>query len=184
MVTECKIKGEELMGQSILYYDKFQKQKWSFYIVATEEGLCYVGSQNRGIDEVESWMKKSYPHATLTQNSMKLKEYVVQLEQYVNGERKQFDFPITSDGTPFQLAVWKELQNIPYGQTRSYSEIATAINKPKAVRAVGSAIGANPLTIIVPCHRVISKSGKLSGFRGGIEMKKMLLELENNEKTI
>ena len=81
-------------------------------------------------------------------------------------------------GTPFQQSVWKALQEIPYGQTVSYSDIAERIEKPNAVRAVGTAIGANPVLIIVPCHRVIAKSGKLSGFRAGLEMKEQLLGLE------
>ena len=86
--------------------------------------------------------------------------------------------PIDLHGTPFQQIVWKALQEIPYGQTVSYSDIAERIEKPNAVRAVGTAIGANPVLIIVPCHRVIAKSGKLGGFRAGLEMKEQLLELE------
>lgn len=104
--------------------------------------------------------------------------YVIQLTEYMNGERKQFDMQIDIQGTAFQEAVWSALQLIPFGETKTYTDIAEKIGKPNAVRAVGTAIGTNPVLIVVPCHRVISKSGKLSGFRGGIFMKEKLLKLE------
>lgn len=89
-----------------------------------------------------------------------------------------FTIPIDVYGTAFQLAVWNTVREIPYGETHSYSEIAERIQKPNAVRAVGTAVGANPLLITIPCHRVIGKNGKLTGFRGGLAMKKELLKLE------
>ncbi|MCV6615698.1 MAG: methylated-DNA--[protein]-cysteine S-methyltransferase [Cellvibrionaceae bacterium] len=101
-----------------------------------------------------------------------------QLSQYFNGERKQFELPISPQGSEFQTQVWQQLQRIPYGQTRSYGEIAKALNKPNAVRAVGGANGKNPIPIIVPCHRVIGANGKLTGFAGGLEAKAWLLAHE------
>ncbi len=98
--------------------------------------------------------------------------------------RKNFTIPFDFHGTTFQLDVWKALSEIPYGQTKSYSEIANQIQKPRAVRAVGSAIGANPILITVPCHRVIGKNGALTGYRGGMEMKTKLLKLEHNNALI
>lgn len=99
-------------------------------------------------------------------------EYAEQLQAYLNGKRTHFSFPVDLAGTPFQLAVWKALSEIPYGSTCSYSDIAEHIEKQAAVRAVGAAIGANPLLMVVPCHRVIGKSGQLTGYRGGLDMKK------------
>jgi O-6-methylguanine DNA methyltransferase len=107
-----------------------------------------------------------------------LVEAVRQLEAYFRGELREFQLPLDIVGTDFQKRVWRELQTIPYGQTRSYSEIAEAIGSPQAVRAVGAANGANPIAIVVPCHRVIGASGKLVGYGGGLPLKKRLLALE------
>jgi methylated-DNA-[protein]-cysteine S-methyltransferase len=107
-----------------------------------------------------------------------LTEAVRQLEAYFRGELREFRFPLDPAGTDFQKRVWRQLLTIPYGQTRSYSQIAEAIGKPQAVRAVGAANGANPIAIVVPCHRVIGASGKLVGYGGGLPLKKRLLELE------
>jgi O-6-methylguanine DNA methyltransferase len=101
-----------------------------------------------------------------------------QLRAYFGGELRQFDLPLDLRGTDFQLRVWRELESIPYGETRSYSQIAAAIGAPQAVRAVGAANGANPIPIVVPCHRVIGSGGKLVGYGGGLPLKKRLLELE------
>ena len=102
-----------------------------------------------------------------------------QLAAYFAGERFKFRCRLKPRGTDFQLRVWGELQRIPYGHTTSYGEIASRIGNPKASRAVGAAVGSNPLPIIVPCHRVIGKSGQLTGFGGGLPAKKMLLDLEH-----
>ena len=101
-----------------------------------------------------------------------------QLTEYFDGERKEFDLPLSLAGTEFQLRVLDELQCIPYGATTSYGDIAARIGKPKAMRAVGAANGRNPIPIIVPCHRVIGRSGDLTGFGGGLDAKQALLQLE------
>lgn len=107
-----------------------------------------------------------------------IKRTAKQLEEYFAKKRKTFDLPLDLEGTLFQRKVWQELQKIPYGQTKSYQEIAKAINNPKACRAVGMANNHNRIMIIVPCHRVIGSNGKLVGYAGGIKMKEMLLALE------
>jgi methylated-DNA-[protein]-cysteine S-methyltransferase len=101
-----------------------------------------------------------------------------QLRAYFAGELREFDLPLDLHGTDFQRRVWRELQRIPYGETRSYSQIAAAIGAPQAVRAVGAANGANPIPIVVPCHRVIGAGGKLVGYGGGLPLKQRLLALE------
>ena len=101
-----------------------------------------------------------------------------QIMEYLEGKRKTFDFPYELSGTDFQKKVWKELCKIPYGETRTYKEIATSIGNPKASRAVGMANNKNPITIVVPCHRVVGSNGKLVGYAGGLEMKEALLKIE------
>jgi O-6-methylguanine DNA methyltransferase len=102
----------------------------------------------------------------------------MQIREYLDGKRKVFDFPIELQGTVFQKKVWNVLRGIPFGETRTYAQIAAAIGNPKAARAVGLANGRNPVCIVVPCHRVIGANGKLIGYAGGLDMKKALLELE------
>ena len=104
-----------------------------------------------------------------------------QLEQYFAGQRQQFDLPLDFKGTDFQQQVWQTLLTIPYGETRSYKEIAVQIGNEKAVRAVGAANGKNPISIIAPCHRVIGSSGALVGFAGGLDKKQILLSLEQSQ---
>ena len=110
------------------------------------------------------------------------KEFVAfaaeQLREYLRGERKMFDLPLAPEGTVFQKAVWSALQEIPYGQTRSYGEIAAQIGRPKACRAVGMANHCNPIPIFIPCHRVVGADGSLTGYAGGLECKRTLLDLE------
>lgn len=106
-------------------------------------------------------------------------EAITQFDDYFAGKRTNFTFTYNLQGTEFQRAVWKELESIPYGKSSSYKAIATAIGRPNAVRAVGTAVGSNPLSIIVPCHRVLTSTATLGGYAGGIESKKCLLEIEN-----
>lgn len=107
-----------------------------------------------------------------------------QLKEYFQGKRNSFNLPLDFVGTDFQKSVWKYLLKIPYGETRTYGQIAQALGKPKASRAVGAANGKNPISIIVACHRVIGASGALTGFAGGIEAKATLLKLENKSSNI
>jgi methylated-DNA-[protein]-cysteine S-methyltransferase len=102
----------------------------------------------------------------------------IQLEQYFAGDRTEFDLDLELDGTPFERRVWEEVRAIPYGETATYAEIAERIGSPKACRAVGRANGRNPIAVIVPCHRVIGSDGTLTGYAGGIELKRTLLDLE------
>ena len=107
-----------------------------------------------------------------------LRTVVAQLADYFAGRRRAFDFEVALHGTPFQRSVWAGLRRIPYGETISYAELARRIGNPAAVRAVGAANGANPVAIVVPCHRVIASNGSLCGYGGGLDVKRKLLELE------
>ena len=115
------------------------------------------------------WRKDSSP----------FKEVCFQLDSYFAAELEVFDLPLLPQGTPFQESVWQALSEIPFGETWSYGQLATYIGKPKAPRAVGAANGLNPIPVIIPCHRVIGSSGKLTGFGGGLQTKQYLLELES-----
>lgn len=103
-----------------------------------------------------------------------------ELEEYFQGKRKEFSVPLKPDGTKFQKKVWKALTEIPYGETRTYGEVAAAVGNDKASRAVGMANHCNPIPVIIPCHRVIGKNGKLTGYAGGLEKKTALLDLERS----
>lgn len=139
-------------------------------LILTEENNCITGLSL-------CWQPEEQSRDTVQQSEV-LCEAHRQLTEYFEGKRKQFDLPLAFQGTPFQKSVWGELCKIPYGETRSYQNIAEAVGNPKAVRAVGGANNRNPIMIIVPCHRVIHKNGDIEGFGCGTEVKKFLLDLE------
>ncbi|OTG89163.1 methylated-DNA--[protein]-cysteine S-methyltransferase [Acinetobacter sp. ANC 3813] len=144
-------------------------------LVANESALVAVLWENENPDRVRL--------AELIEDSKHpiLLEAVRQLNEYFAGKRQQFDLPLDFAGTPFQKKVWQALLSIPFGETRSYKQIAEQIGNVKAVRAVGAANGKNPISIIAPCHRVVGASGKLVGFAGGLENKEILLKLESEK---
>ncbi|MCD2249065.1 methylated-DNA--[protein]-cysteine S-methyltransferase [Listeria marthii] len=147
------------------YYDTIHFLENDLYIAATDTGLAYVGTQEEKIHSA-----KFAPE--------KIMIYKDEIRAYLNGELTEFTLPTDLSATPLQLEVFNALKTIPYGETRTYTEIAEQINRPLAVRAVGTAIGKNPLLLVIPCHRVIGKNGKLTGYSGGIAMKQSLLSLE------
>lgn len=162
-----------------MYYSLLESEEWSFYLAATETGLCFVGSSPANKKEMVEWIERTHPDATLTENPEALLIYKTQLLDYLAGERQLFTLPTHIVGTTFQKQVWRELHKIPYGKTKTYGEIADALGKPAgAARAVGTAVGKNPLLIICPCHRVVPTAGKPRGFRGGLDMKEHLLAVE------
>jgi methylated-DNA-[protein]-cysteine S-methyltransferase len=164
----------ELTKKQIIFWTMFECQEWHMVLAATNDGLCYVGSH----EQFEAWSKSYLKNSILEMNSEQMLPYSVQFTEYLQGKRSLFTIPIDFLGTAFQISIWNVLCEIPFGQTSSYSEIAERIHRPKAVRAVGTAIGANPILIVVPCHRVIGKNNKLMGYRSGLEMKAKLLQLE------
>ena len=115
---------------------------------------------------------------TFEESAIALRPYVLELEEYFAGTRRQFTFALDLRGTDFQLACWRALLAIPYGETRSYADIARAVGRPQGFRAVGMANNRNPVAIVVPCHRVIASDGTLCGYGGGLDLKRKLLELE------
>jgi methylated-DNA-[protein]-cysteine S-methyltransferase len=121
------------------------------------------------------------PGADLRADAAPFRDVIGQLEAYFAGARPAFDVPLAPAGTPFQRDAWMALRAIPYGQTRSYSEQAAALGRPRAIRAVGAANGRNPLAIVVPCHRVVGSGGSLTGYGGGLDRKRWLLDHERRQ---
>jgi AraC family transcriptional regulator, regulatory protein of adaptative response / methylated-DNA-[protein]-cysteine methyltransferase len=149
-------------------------------VAATERGICRVGLHDS--DEVlADTLRHEYPAAEIRQDETRLRGWVQALVSHLQGEQPHLDLPVDIRATAFQWRVWEELRNIPYGETRSYSEIASAIGQPQARRAVAQACKQNPVPLIIPCHRVVRGDGSQGGYRWGAERKKRLLEQEANE---
>ncbi len=147
-------------------------------LVATPTGLCRVGLPGEGWAALKEWLARWVGPEMPEENPEALAPAVTQLREYFSRIRREFDLPLDLRGTPFQRRVWEELRGIPYGQTVSYGELARRVGRPGAARAVGRAVGANPIPIIVPCHRVIGADHSLVGYGGGLEVKEALLRLE------
>lgn len=153
-----------------MYYCFLRTPIGELLLAGTDDALCYIGfpAGKMRLEPAPEWIFSDRPFA----------EARAQLGDYFAGKRQVFDLPLAPNGTEFQLAVLRELQQIPYGKTASYAEIASRIGRPKAVRAVGAANGRNPIPIVIPCHRVIGSGGQLTGFGGGLPTKEALLRLE------
>ena len=164
--------------QTPLHYQKLESPLGVLYLVADGTHLCAVIYKCH-------WSEFKASRGPLVEESSKItRETARQLKEYFAGRRQEFDLPLSTRGTEFQKSVWGALRKIPYGKTISYGEQAKAIGRPKAVRAVGGTNGKNPLSIVVPCHRVIGRSGKLTGYAGGIENKEFLLNLEGAQFSL
>lgn len=154
----------------MLYCDVIDTPIGPLLLVGDGAGLVEVGLPERG--------RPAVVPADAKPSQAKLRTAAREFDQYFAGTRRQFDLPLHPSGTPFQLEVWGALLTIPYGETVSYADIARRIRRPRAVRAVGAANGANPLSIVVPCHRVIGSHGDLVGYGGGLPAKRWLLAHE------
>lgn len=154
-----------------MYYDIIESPIGPILLAGNEEGLRHLIflKRERKIEIPESWIK----------NDEFFREAARQLKAYFSGKLNSFDLKLAPEGTDFQKSVWKALCEIPCGETRTYKDIAVSIGKPKAYRAVGLANNRNPIAIIIPCHRVIGKNGKLTGYASGLDVKEFLLKLEN-----
>lgn len=150
-------------------------------LVATERGLCAVQFGN-SVRELTRTLHQRFPKAH--RDKARLRPWSRALREYFQGHKLNFMLPIDVQATTFQRRVWKELQKIPFGQTRSYGEIARRIGQPKAARAVARACAANPVPIVIPCHRVIRSDGSLGGYGGGRARKRALLSLERTPRQL
>lgn len=161
-----------------VYVYEFNTKYGVMKIYFTQEALVCVSLPGESLDESQPYINKNFKNVIKVQKDEY--GYSKELELYLEGKLKTFSLPIYFKGTEFQERVWKELLNIPYGETTTYKELAKKVNCEKGPRAVGGALNKNPLAIIVPCHRVIGSNGKLVGFAGGLDLKEKLLLLEKS----
>lgn len=155
----------------MIHYRMHDSPLGSLLLAASGQGLCGLYfDEHRHFMGPQGWLlSKDHPH---------LQRAAEQLDEYFEGKRRTFDVPLDLAGTPFQQKVWKQLSRVPYGASTSYLLHAQAVDAGRAVRAVGTAIGRNPVSIIVPCHRIVASNGALAGYAGGLERKRYLLALE------
>ncbi len=156
------------------FYKTFLSPVGELTLVADDTALCAILWENDRPGRVKLGPLEYAPGNEVLHQAQR------QLEEYFSGTRDRFDMPLSMQGTAFQKRVWELLLSIPFGETRSYRQIAELAGNPKAVRAVGAAVGRNPVSIIAPCHRVLGTTGSLTGFAGGLDAKKALLRLEGH----
>jgi methylated-DNA-[protein]-cysteine S-methyltransferase len=162
----------------ILHTARFESPIGALFVASSERGLAYLELAHASGRGFAGWLRGAGRGSRPVDGFAPNRAALAQIVEYLEGKRRRFELPLDLRGTPFQRAVWEELLRIPYGETRTYAEIARAIGRPSAMRAVGAANGANPVALVVPCHRVIATGGKLGGYGGGLALKKRLLALE------
>jgi O-6-methylguanine DNA methyltransferase len=150
----------------------------SLRLASTDAGLAFVELPHASGRGLAGWLRRRAPDARVQQGFAPNRTAAKQIVEFLEGKRRAFELELDPRGTAFQCAVWRALCEIPYGETISYAELARRVGRPRAVRAVGAANGANPLSLVVPCHRVVNAGGKLGGYGGGLELKARLLALE------
>jgi methylated-DNA-[protein]-cysteine S-methyltransferase len=166
-----------------LYCTKLESLAGPLFLAASGHGLIALEFDARlpgqqSIRPNPRHLRKEDEGFEFEDSPRRMRSYLAELAEYFAGKRREFDFPLDLRGTDFQVACWRALVAIPYGETRSYAAVARAVGKPNAFRAVGMANNRNPIAIVVPCHRVIASDGTLCGYGGGLDVKRRLLELE------
>ena len=173
--------GGDLM--EVLYSTTFMSPVGPLFLAASERGLVALEFDARlpgqqSIRPNPRHVREEQRRAAFEPSASRTRPYLDELSEYFSGQRREFSFPLDLRGTDFQLSCWRALLRIPYGETRSYADVARAVGKPHAFRAAGMANNRNPIAIVVPCHRVIASDGTLCGYGGGLDVKRRLLELE------
>lgn len=158
-----------------LFVTHYQSPLGTYILGSSKVGVVFVKTEERAGKYLGRW---DHEQTELKENRTYNLELASQLDAYFNGKLRQFNIPLDLRGTTFQRQVWNLLCDIPWGETRSYGHIAKALGRPKAARAVGRAVGTNPVSIVVPCHRIIGSNGALTGYGGGLDRKEALLKLE------
>ena len=165
---------------SIIHYTNLITPVGILLIASSEKGLVRIIFTTEEDPDPFSTLLNEFADTDLIESREFNEDACRQLEEYFNETRSEFDLPLDLHGTDFQKAVWNSVAEVPYGQTRTYGQIAEDIGNPGSIRAVGAANGANPVPIVIPCHRIIGADGSLTGYGGGIEIKRKLLVLEKN----
>lgn len=163
----------------MLTYDRFDTRIGQLTVVKSPRGVCFIGLPGTLLAEVEKWTLRHFPDEILKLTSTPFEIERQQLVEYARGERQQFTFPIDHRNTPGAVRFLEEVQKIPFGETTTYGEIAHRAGRPNAARAVGRAMATNPLPLVLPCHRIVGSDGSLTGYGGGISLKKQLLQMES-----
>jgi len=163
----------------VLFTTRFDSPIGRLRVVSSEKGLVYVELPHANGRGFEGWKKLHARDAKVVARRAAHDDTIDQILEYTDGQRREFTMDLDLRATDFQLAVYKVVGRIGYGETLAYSDIAIGIDRPKAVRAVGAANGANPIPLVIPCHRVIARGGALQGYAGGLDLKARLLALES-----
>ncbi len=166
-----------------LFHSRLECRELCLPLYSTDAALVGIGLGIEAEQSLELWLGRHLDGMTVEPSGAGHRDYQRQLTEYLEGRRRAFDLPLELYGSEFQKEVWRAVERVPYGYTASYGEIASLIGRPKASRAVGAANGANPLPIVIPCHRVIGSDGSLTGYGGGVALKRRLLALEGSLGT-
>jgi len=162
----------------IVHTAEFDAPAGRMRVASSDRGLVYVALPRQSGRGFEGWLRRHAPDAQCQEAWAPNRDAVTQICEFLEGKRRAFDLELDLRATSFQQEVYDALLAIPYGETRSYADVARQVGRPRAVRAVGSANGSNPLPLVVPCHRVVQSGGKLGGYGGGLPLKKRLLAME------
>ncbi len=167
----------------VVYWSRVSTINGEYILMATEKGICWVGLPNSSLEKGKLWLSK---HLSVKKFREKgehpaLKKAAHKLKMFIKGEKIEFNVPFDIYGTSFQKQVWEKMAKIKYGTTNTYKDLALAVGRPKASRAIGVACRTNPLAIFIPCHRVVGSNGKLTGYAGGLSTKEWLLQLEKSK---
>lgn len=162
----------------MVFCTSFESKIGLIYIASTDKGVCKVALPRQSKREFLRWLRENFKDNEVVDNNSKNREVIDQLSRYFNGRLAKFSLPVDLRGTPFQLRVWKELTKISYGTTISYKQLAKRLGTSRGFQAMGRANAANPVPIIVPCHRVMGANGSLVGYASGVKTKEFLLRLE------
>lgn len=168
----------------IVHTARFDSPIGEMLVASTERGLAYLELPHASGCGFRGWVRRGLPEARVEEAFQPNRVAVGQVLEYLAGKRRRFDLPLDLRATPFQQSVYDALLRIPYGETRTYGDVAREIGSPKAVRAVGTANGANPVALVVPCHRVIAVGGRLGGYGGGLPLKRKLLAMERQGELL
>jgi len=162
----------------MVYCTSFDSKIGLIYIASTDKGVCKISVPRQSKRDFFGWLRDNFDDSQVTDNKSRNKEVMDQLNRYFNGKLAKFTCAVDLIGTPFQIRVWKELTRIPYGTTISYKQLAKRLGTSRGFQAVGRANAANPIPIIIPCHRVLGTDGSLVGYASGVKTKEFLLKLE------
>jgi len=168
------------MPEDTIIWATMKSRIGTIRVAATPRGVCKIALGKETAEDFFCWLERHIGQAPRKPERRGIVALTLdQIAEYLDKRRRDFDLPLDLRGTEFQRRMWAAVAGIPYGETRTYAEIALAIGEPKAVRAVGAANGANPLPLVVPCHRVIGSDGSHTGYGGGLDVKRKLLEMES-----